>query len=189
MSQVRPYKRKMLNLTIHRDMQVRMISRITLLLFVCLLFSSLVYFFFSNREITASFQMFHVHARNFLDFLLPTVLGSFLFSLIIGAGASLFFPKNIVGGLYRIEREVEKIAAGDLTVQITLRKGDVVRSLAEQVNQMTVQFRAKMLTVRQRVEDAQGVCAANPDAGAAGQKEIVAILTTIQAELRSLKLS
>ncbi|OIP44647.1 MAG: hypothetical protein AUK28_09790 [Desulfobacterales bacterium CG2_30_60_27] len=189
MSQSRPYKRKMLNLTILRDMQIRMISRITLLLFVCLLLSSMVYFFFSNREVTASFKMFHIHAKNFLDFLLPMVLGSFFVSLIIGVVASLFFPKNIVGGLYRIEREVERITDGDLTVHITLRKADVVRALAGRISKMVDQLRVKMLAVSRGVEEARSVCAAAPLAGAAEQQEILEILDKIQAELHSLKLS
>lgn len=190
MSQARPYKRKMLNLTILRDMQLRMISKITLLLFVCLLCSSMVYFFFSNREITASFTMFHIHARNFLDFLLPMVLGSFFVSLIIGAVASLFFPKNIVGGLYRIEREVEKITAGDLTVHITLRKADVVHVLAGRINKMVDQLRVKMLALSRGVEEARSVCASAPAVDTeARQQEILEILARIQAELRSLKLS
>lgn len=137
MREKKQFKRKLLNFSIKRDMQFRMIGRIFLLLFISLLLSSLIFYFFSHQEIGGSFQMFHVKARNFLDFLLPAVIGSFFISLLIGAIGSLFFPKPIVGGIYRIEQDLKKVREqGDLTLQIKLREGDQVSSLGAEVNAM-----------------------------------------------------
>ena len=131
----RTHKRKLLNFSVKREMQFRMIGRIVLLLFVSLLLSSLIYYFFADREVTSSFKLFHVKARNFLDFLLPAVIGSFLVSLVVGVIGSLFFPKPIAGGVYRIEQDLQKVVAqGDLTLQVKLREGDQVVSLAAEVN-------------------------------------------------------
>lgn len=135
MSPAKAYKRKMLNFSINRGMQFRMIGKISLILFASQLLSGLIFFYFSNQEITASFQMFHIKARNFLDFLLPVILSSVLISLLIGFLASLFFPKPIAGALYRIEEDLKKIvASGDLSTRIQLRSGDQVMPVAEQIN-------------------------------------------------------
>ncbi len=93
MSEVKTYKRKLLNFSINRHMQFNMIGKICLILFVSQLLSGLIFFYFSNQEITASFQMFHIKARNFLDFLWPVVGASVLISVIVGFLASLFFSK------------------------------------------------------------------------------------------------
>ena len=148
MTAERTYKRRMLNLSVNRGLQFHMIGRLTLILFVCLLLSSAVYYYFSNQEVTSSFRLFHIKAQNFLDFLLPVVLASFFISLIIGAIASLFFPKPIAGGLYRIEREISNIIdTGDLTVHISLRRGDRVKSVAQQVNRLVENYRRTLSEV------------------------------------------
>lgn len=145
MSPARTYKRKLLNFSVNRSMQLRMIGKISLILFVSQLLSGLIFFFFSNQEITASFQMFHIKARNFLDFLLPVVLAAVAISLVIGFLASLFFPKPIAGGLYRIEADLKKVLdSSDLTVQVKLREGDQTQVLAAQVNTLLDDFRQRV---------------------------------------------
>lgn len=97
--------------------------------------------------------MFHVKARNFLDFLLPVVISSFLISLVVGVIGSLFFPKPIAGGIYRIEQDLQRVIdQGDLTIQITLRNGDQVSTLAEQINSLLSDFRGKFAKVDRQIE-------------------------------------
>ena len=149
-----------MNLSVNRKMQLLMISRISGILFVCLLMSGAVYYYFANQEITASFTMFHIKARNFLDFLMPAVIGSFGVSLVVGVVASLFFPKNIAGALYGVERDMRKVIEGDYTVRIFPRKGDQVGSLVALLNQLIAGCREKTLSIEEAVSKAHGLCAA-----------------------------
>lgn len=149
MSPAKVYKRKLLNFSIKRDLQFKIIGKIFLILFVSLLISGAIFYQFANQEITSSFKMFHVKARNFLDFLLPVVLSSFAISLIAGAVGSLFFPKSIAGGLYRMETDLHKVVdENDLRVQIKLRSGDQMIPLAEQVNLLLNDIRGRMYHVQ-----------------------------------------
>jgi len=157
------YKRKLLNLSVNRDMQFHMIAKIALILMASLLISSASYYFLANQEINSSFRLFHVQARTFLDFLLPVIIGSFLVSLVIGTAASLFFPKSVAGGLYRIEQEVQKVTKGDLTVNIKLRKGDEVESLAGQINQLVDGFRREIAGIRSSLDRAEDLL--SPETG------------------------
>ena len=145
-------KRKLLNLNIHRAMQLRMIARISCILFISLLLSSAVYYHFANVEITSSFKLFHIKARSFLDMLLPTVAYSFAFSLVVGIIASLFFPKNYAGSVYRIEQDLKQILEGDLCKRITLRKGDEVTELAAEINSLVGQFHDQVVSIRRTLE-------------------------------------
>jgi methyl-accepting chemotaxis protein len=154
MNQATKYKRKTLNFSIKREMQMIMIGKICLLIFISLLISSLIFYFFADREITNSFQMFHIKARNFLDFLMPAVLGAFILSLALGVIGSLFFPKPIAGGIYRIEQDVQKaVSQGELTVEIKLRQGDQVTSLAEEVNGLLRDYRGRMARIDAALQD------------------------------------
>jgi methyl-accepting chemotaxis protein len=182
------HKRKVLNLAVNRTMQLRMIGRIGMILFVSLVVSSTIYFFFANREITASFQMFHIHARNFLDFLLPVVIVSFVLSLAIGGVATLFFPGSIAGGLYGIERDIRRVADGDLTVRIKLRKGDAVHGLATEINRMLDGLQGRLQAIHDGLEEAHAACSPDTAAGNTPQ-ELRAIVTRTQDALRELRLS
>lgn len=154
----KPYKRKLLNFSIKRDMQFRMIGKIFLLLFVSLLLSGAIFYQFANQEITSSFQMFHVKARNFLDFLLPVVLSSFAISLVAGVIGSLFFPKPIAGGLYRIEMDLQQVIDdNDLRVQTKLRDGDQLIPLAEQINLLLNDMRTRMNHVQLALQELEEI--------------------------------
>ncbi|WP_321390178.1 hypothetical protein [uncultured Desulfuromusa sp.] len=154
MSPTRTYKRKLLNFSIKRDMQFKMIGKIFLILLVSLLLSGVIFYQFANQEITSSFQMFHVKARNFLDFLFPVVLSSFAISLVAGVIGSLFFPKPIAGGLYRIEMDLQQIIdADDFRTQIKLRDGDQLIPLAEQVNRILNDVRTRMNHVQTALQE------------------------------------
>lgn len=158
MSPQRTYKRKLLNFSIKRDMQFKIIGKIFLLLFGCLLLSGAIFYQFANQEITSSFQMFHIKARNFLDFLFPVVLSSFAISLVAGVIGSLFFPKPFAGGLYRIEKDLHKVIdTNDLTVQIKLRNGDHLIPLAEQVNQLLNDIRVRMSHVQLALKELEEI--------------------------------
>lgn len=159
MSQSGANKRKLLNFSVNRAMQLRMITRISLILFVSQILCGLIFLYFSNQEVTESFQMFHIKARNFLDFLWPVVLSAVVVSLVIGFFASLFFPKPIAGGLYRIEEDLKRvITGGDLTIRIKLRDGDQVTGLAQQVNLLLAHMQSRIGRSQDELNRLQQLC-------------------------------
>jgi len=175
-----PYKRKMLNLSVNRRLQFRMIGRITGILFVCLLISSGFYFYYSNMEIGASFKMFHIKARNFLDLLLPAVIFSFLLSLVMGVIASLFFPKTYAGALYRIEQDLKKVLGGDLTQNFKLRRGDEGEALIGQLNELTGNYSQLIIKLRRDLGIARQLCS---DDGARSAEQKLIEVEIIHAQL------
>jgi methyl-accepting chemotaxis protein len=165
-----------------------MLMRLLLLLLVCLFLASLVFYLFSNQEVGTSYRMFHVKAKNFLDFLLPVVLGAFFAGLLAGGAISLFFPKRIAGPLHRIERELDLIGTGDLTVFIVLRKGDEMKSLAEGINRMVVRTRERISSLQDTLEKARKLI---PTDGGEGERleEIRRLHDSLFRELRQFRVS
>jgi len=180
----RRYHRKLLNFSINRGLQLHMIGKIGLILFVSQLLCGLIFLYFSNQEITASFQMFHIKARNFLDFLWPVVISAVVISLVFGFIGSLFFPKPFAGGLYRIEEDLKYVVArGDLTHRIRLREGDQVMAVAEQVNLLLADLQSRVGTSQQQLKNLETFQLKN-DAGAGPLAEIH---SSLQAQIGSLK--
>ena len=48
----------------------------------------------------------------------------------------LLFSHRIAGPLYRIEKTIDEIAKGNLTIRIKLRQGDELSDLADEINRM-----------------------------------------------------
>jgi len=181
MNAKKTYKRKLLNFSIKRDMQFKMIGKIFLLLFISLLLSGAIFYQFANQEVTSSFQMFHIKARNFLDFLFPVILSSFAISLVVGTIGSLFFPKPIAGGLYRIEKDLQTVIDNkDLTVQIGLRNGDQMTTLASQINTLLSDLRG---TIQKLDEDLKELEKNNDPA------TVLKIQESLRKEISQLKTS
>jgi len=141
------YKRKKFNYSVKRKMQLRLLLKVVTILLVGVMISTLVFYFYSNREVGYTYKMVHIKARNFLDFLLPAVIMSFVVSVMVGGAIALFFPNTIAGPLYRIEKELDRLSDGDFTLNIKLRKGDEVVDLADKINFVSKKLAGKIRTI------------------------------------------
>ena len=137
--------RKTLNFSVKRQMQLRLLIKVLGIVFVGIGIMAAVFYFYSNREITGSYKQFHVTAKNFLDYLWPAIISSFIIATIVAVAITLFLPNKIAGPLYRIENDLkDKVSKGDLTVKLILRKGDEVTDLADVVNMTIGKLRQKI---------------------------------------------
>jgi methyl-accepting chemotaxis protein len=121
-----------------------MLVKIWSIIFITLLLTGIIFYFYSDINIGKSYRLFHVKANNFLDFLFPVLLAGFFSSLVLGFFAAFFFPYAIAGPLYRIEKEIVDIGNGDLKKKIKIRKGDEVEELADSINIMVEGLRVKI---------------------------------------------
>ena len=116
-------------------MQLRIFAKILGITLIGVGLMAVVFYFFSSREIDSSYRQFHIHAKNFLDLLLPTVLLSVVLALIASVAITVFLPIKIAGPLFRIENALkDRVSSGDLSLRFTLRKGDEMGELADAVN-------------------------------------------------------
>jgi methyl-accepting chemotaxis protein len=149
MSTEKKYKRKrFFNYSIKGRLQFRMLFKIWMILFVSLLLAGIVFYFYSDINVGKSYRLFHVKAKNFLDFLLPVLVCGFVTSLVLGILVALFFPHAFAGPLHRIENELREIGKGDLSRRIALRKGSEVHELADAVNDMATGLREQVRGIK-----------------------------------------
>jgi len=121
-----------------------MLVKIWSIIFLTLLLTGIIFYFYSDINVGKSYRLFHVKANNFLDFLFPVLLAGFFSSLVLGFLAAVFFPHAIAGPLYRIEKELVDIGNGNLKKKIKIRKGDEIGDLADSINIMIEGLRAKI---------------------------------------------
>jgi methyl-accepting chemotaxis protein len=180
------YKRKIINYSIKRRLQIRLFIKVLSVSIIGVGLMAVVFYFYSNREINESYQQFHIHAKNFLDYLLPAVILSLLLAFLLSVVITLFFPLRIAGPLYRIERDLkEKVGEGDLTVRFKLRKSDEIRDLADALNLSLEKLQQKIESLKRSSEKLASIAEVTKGEG---DKDIKRLAKEINEAVKGFKL-
>lgn len=138
------HKRKRINLSVKKYFQKWLLIRILGMIIISSMVAALILYFYARQEITSSFFDAHIKIRRVSDLLLPVVAAGSMVSLISGVILSLFLPQKIAGPIYRIEQGLKTVQNGDFTSLISLRKNDVLKDLAGEVNKATTENRVRV---------------------------------------------
>lgn len=145
------YKRKKLNMSVKKEFQRWLLVRIFGVVLLSSLLAVLILYFYTRKELGDSFYDAHITIRQVSDLLWLVIAAGGMTSLLGGMLLAIFLPQKIAGPIFRIERELESVWRGDLTVQIKLRSEDPLHDLASTINR-TVDV------LRVRVQDVQAIC-------------------------------
>lgn len=74
----------------------------------------------------------------------PRLLLLVLVNVIIVFIVSIMYSHQIAGPAYKLEKSLNRIADGDLTLEIHLRKNDNLKEVASAINRMLFRFRETM---------------------------------------------
>ena len=130
------HKRAILNLSIEREFQIWLMVRIFGVIILSSVLAAAVLFFYARHETVTSFYSAHIKIRRVSDLLLPVIMcGSFV-SLLAGTFLAFFLPQKIAGPLYRVEKDLQAVRDGDLTVSIKLREKDTLKSFVSVINEV-----------------------------------------------------
>ena len=135
--------RKALNMAVKRKLQMWLLLRILGVVIVSSLVSVLILYLYSRQEISTTFYSAHIQLRRVSDLLFPVLAVGGVVSLLSGLALALFLPIKIAGPVFRIQKGLSLIQAGDLTEKIALRKNDILTDLADSVNDTTADFRTR----------------------------------------------
>lgn len=181
-------RRSVINYSIKKQMQFRLLVRVMLIALIATGIAAAFFYFYSNQEIGQSFKQFHIHARSFLDFLLPAIVVALIIGIVIAFGMAIFFPHRIAGPLYRMERELkEKVGEGDLTVRFSVRNGDEVGELADALNIMVEKLRLRLGRIK-TASDELAVCSNNVNKGDAHLKKILDAQKRLEDAIKEFQL-
>jgi HAMP domain-containing protein len=81
-----------------------------------------------------------------------------LLALIASAGVvfiGIVYSHRVAGPLYRLRRIAEEVSGGNLAIEVRLRKNDIVKPLADSVNDMLESYRQRRIKILVSVERMQ----------------------------------
>jgi len=106
----------------------------------------------SRSALTTTFENSRLAVRSSSDYMLPYIVMSGTAAIvIIGFAAivmTLFASHKIAGPLYRIGKNIEDLASGNLNVRFGLRSGDEIKELAEKLDAMAQSLRSKVAAIK-----------------------------------------
>ena len=136
MTQSSKAKFKRTNYLVAKNLQLRYVGIIILLMFVTALTCS--YIIYYTVMILMGEKLANIYPQGRLTAIINTVNLRILFSLLlitpIVSMIGIFLSHKIAGPIYRIDKFLGDMATGNLSSRIVLRKGDELMSVADKIN-------------------------------------------------------
>ncbi len=123
---------------VSKKFQLKYAGTILLLMFVTAGFCA--YAIYYTTMISMGEKLANVYPQGQLVDIVNSVNLKILVSMLIVSplilALGIFLSHKIAGPVYRIEKTIGKMAQGDFSDRITLRKGDEMKSLADSINKL-----------------------------------------------------
>jgi len=153
------------NYYIKEKFQRNFILKFCLLVLIGSAISGAIIYLMSKSTVTTSFENLRLVIRSTADYILPAVLLSSVIVIIITGIAAMFITlftsHKIAGPLYRIEKDIEGVASGNLRQEFNLRQGDEVRPIAESLNSMAGFLRDEVSALKRTIAELESVSASS----------------------------
>lgn len=131
------YKRKLRNYLINNDLQLRLIRNNIFYLVLCVIItvSILLYPLIHDMMFLPDIESQYRAAQTFL-LLVKWLVPAILIVLILFMGHTIITTHRICGPLVNFTHTFDRLAQGDLTRKVYMRKGDYLKNECERINLM-----------------------------------------------------
>lgn len=150
---------------IDKKFQTRFIVKFASLVIIATAVSSAIVYLMAMSTVTTSFENSRLLIEGTADFILPSILLAGAITIIsIGFATiaiALFTSHKIAGPLYRMQKDLKEVSAGNLQMIFTLRKGDELKPLAESLNMMVEALKGDVAGIKKASSDIETVLNAN----------------------------
>lgn len=140
------------NYYIGKKFQKKFIMKFCALIIMGSFISGAIIYLMSKATVTTIFENSRLTIKSTADFILPAVvLSSAVMIILIGLATiavTLFTSHRIAGPLYRIEKDVDDVAAGNLKKTFNLRTTDEMKSIAASLDAMVRSLRSNVVAVK-----------------------------------------
>ena len=147
------FKRK--QVYIKKDFQTRFIIRFLLILLAGGILSIGLTLLNTRETLTSAFVNSKLVIQSTALAIMPSVVfTTVITTLILGVIVvlvTLLVSHKIAGPMYRFEKDIDRIAGGDLKHRINIRKGDQFQEMASALNKMVLNLNTKLSDIREDV--------------------------------------
>ena len=152
----KPYRRR--NYFIKKSFQTRFTLRFALLIALQAALIAFLFFYFAKGTLTTGYDGSQLRIEKTASFFYQSfALIVLAVGLAVGWVAMLvfiFYSHRIAGPLFRFQKSLQEVSAGDLTGRIHLRKKDQLRDMGDSINLMTGSLDRRIAQIKREIETA-----------------------------------
>lgn len=147
---------------LEEDFKIKFGLRLCLLVITGMLAVTLFVYFVTSKSLGESYVKAIYTIYDLKIRIFPLIFASFYSIFILGvvtaaiAGISILFSHKIAGPIFRIEKNLELIGKGDLTVNTRFRGADQLSSLASEINAMVRALNHSARSCGDAIEEIKG---------------------------------
>ncbi len=101
--------------------------------------------------------------KNILEFVLPSVVGAQVFSIVIGLGIGLFSSRKMAVPIYKFEKWVSQLRNGNLNTKISFRENEEMKDLTAECNALASYYRDVFEKIGTAVDALEKETGTNPE--------------------------
>lgn len=162
MSEPRPYRRKISNYLIDRQMQ-RQFSLLTIVFLVVVVFVAAMLVRATIQEVLQQGLSGGAEALARMDELLLIRVSLAAFFAIAAAGlGSILWLHRVAGPAYRIRKVLSLAAQGELPEDVTLREKDFLKDMAQELNALLHHLRREQAAILEVTTTLEGLISGSP---------------------------
>jgi len=132
-----------------RSPQPKLLLGIAFLILILVAIAGGLFYVLANKELSIEYYKAHSTLRYVMQNLLPWLLVVNLLAILVTLFLAIFYTHKIAGPVYRMQKDLRKIAQGKLTLQIKTRKKDQLKELESEINRMTNEFKQNLQRVKE----------------------------------------
>lgn len=188
------FRRKYL---INQDLQLRYSILFIVIAITGNICSVVLFNVFALKELDALLWSTHISVRTTAEVLNPLFLtvniATFLFITALSILSGIWMIRNASGPLFRMSRDIDRIADGDLSTSVLLREKDEFQYVADALNNMATMLRAEFLSITNKYDDISRMLAAVDQSAREGAvspeacDSIIKNITDLEAQLSNYK--
>ena len=151
-----PVKPRRRTYIVRMDFQYDFIIKFCILTVIASVIVAGIIYFVCGTTVTTVFRDSRLKILSTSDFIMPyLLLSSFIaifFSTLACWWMTLLISNRLAGPIFRLEKDIAKMAEGDLTVHFRVRKDDELKSLASIINAMARDLQGDVRTLKEQVD-------------------------------------
>lgn len=164
-----------------------LILKVYLLLVVVMSLSGAVFYFIGNKNLTSELFQAHSVIKTTMQLLLPALILVNIIGLLGASSLVIILTHSIAGPIHRLKNLSEKIASGDLTLEVKFRKKDEIQELATVINNIIKGLNSRLKNFENSLYKLRGLSVKINDIDKLSHGELISLKNSLVAVSEELE--
>ena len=142
---------------IKRRYQLRVITYFCGSMLIAVTLAITIFYLYTDKEVGSTYYQSLFTLRGLRNNILSAMIFTggivIIFSTLAVLIITLFGSHKIAGPMYKLEKSLESIGNGDLSLRIKFRKHDAIDKVAEDINSATENLSTKISTISRNIKE------------------------------------